>query len=177
MYTNKRSVYITAAIDLSLCCCQVNSAVWRASPRDVPLHCTHSSFISPFSFSGKRERLLEPTWRLYQSQRHWLAIRSRYRSEYWPQRRHSSPYNFSQPISRIISYLSCSTIACLLQASRFSLRQIRLEDSTEEIDAMESIRSICSNVDLGTGGRCFVYAQQFLDFETNKVWIAHFEVQ
>ena len=62
-------------------------------------------------------------------------------------------------------------MTCFAQASRFSLRQKRLEDSTAEIDAMESIRSICDNVDLGPGGRCFVYAEQFLDYETNKVFV------
>ena len=48
------------------------------------------------------------------------------------------------------------------------MRQKLLDDAEEEIDAMKSIRDICDDNGLD-GAECFVYGEQFLDYETNKV--------
>ena len=65
------------------------------------------------------------------------------------------------------AYTSVILSHVLVQASKFRVQQRLVESTTDGIEAMDSIRKICDKVDLGA--KCFVYAEQFLDYEGNRV--------
>lgn len=71
-----------------------------------------------------------------------------------------------------MSYFRCIKILgidVIFQASRMTLVQALIFGSKEQIEAMDSIRTVCDGVDLG--GDCFAYSDVFLDYEGNRVCV------
>ena len=122
--------------------------------------------------------------------RHWNTPLSQCKQYWTTWLVNACPWTASQPIIKFISDLFSGIYLSLrrdqasvesgsvinefkiylthFQASRISLSHTNIEDSSSEIQAMDSLRAVTA-ASIFPESECFPYTLDYLDFETNKV--------